>query len=60
MFLKIRTILFKVPKTIRLKAVHYFIMKILNRWELQQIVQNHLSDVEFKDLVELNKNYTKG
>ena len=28
---------FKVPKTIRLKATHYFIMKILNNRERQQI-----------------------
>ena len=28
---------FKVPKTIRLNATHYFIMKICNKRELQQI-----------------------
>ena len=28
---------FKVPKTIRLNATHYFIMKIPNKRELQQI-----------------------
>ena len=28
---------FKVPKTIRLNAMHYFIMKITNKRELQQI-----------------------
>ena len=27
---------FKVPKTIRLKAIHYFIMKILNKRELHK------------------------
>ena len=27
---------FKVPKTIRLKATHYFIMKILNKRELHK------------------------
>ena len=26
---------FKVPKTIRLSATHYFIMKIPNKWEIQ-------------------------
>ena len=32
---------FKVPKTIRLNATHYFIMKIPKKRELQQIVSNH-------------------
>ena len=29
--------LFKVPKTIRLNATHYFIMKIPNKRELQHV-----------------------
>ena len=32
---------FKVPKTIRLNPTHYFIMKIPNKIELQQIASNH-------------------
>ena len=48
---------FKVPKTIRLNATHYFIMKIPNKRELQQIVSNHLSDIDF---MKLYKGYTKG
>ena len=43
---------FKVPKTIRLNTTHYFIMKIPNKRELQQIASNHLSDIDFKDLNE--------
>ena len=39
----------KVPKTIR----HYFIMKIPNKRELQQIASNHSSDIDFKDFVKL-------
>ena len=31
----------KVSKTLRLNATHYFIMKISNKRELQQIVSNH-------------------
>ena len=42
---------FKVPKTIRLNAAHYSIMKIPNTRELQQIASNHLCDIEFKDLM---------
>ena len=50
---------FKVPKTIRLNATHYFILKIPNKRELQQIASNHSSDIVFKDLMKLYKNYTK-
>ena len=35
---------FKVPKTIRVNATHYVIMKILNKKVLQQIVSNHSSE----------------
>ena len=50
---------FKVPKTLRLNATHYFIMKIPNKRELQQIASNHSSDIEFKDFMKLYKDYTK-
>ena len=41
---------FAVPKNIRLNSTHYFIMKIPSKRELQQIVNNHSSDIDFKDL----------
>ena len=41
---------FTVPKDIRLNPMHYFIMKIPNKWELQQIAFNHSSNVDFKDM----------
>ena len=50
---------FIVPKTIRLKATHYFIMKIPNKREPQQIASNHSSDIKFKDFMKIYKNYTK-
>ena len=50
---------FKVPKTITLNATHYFIMKIPNKRELQQIASNHSSDIDFKDFMKLYKDYTK-
>ena len=46
---------FKVPKTIRLNAAHYFIMKLHNKKEIQQIASNHLSDIEFRDFMKLYK-----
>ena len=50
---------FKDTKTIRLNATHYFIMKIPNKRELQQITSNHSSDIGFKDFMKLYKEYTK-
>ena len=42
--------LFAVPKIIRLNATHYFIIKILNKRELQQFLLNHSSDIDLKAL----------
>ena len=50
----------KVPKTIRLNASHYFIMKISSKMELQEIASNNSSGTEFKDFMKLfYKYYTK-
>ena len=46
---------FKVPKDIRLNSTHSFIMKILNKIELQQISLNHSSDIGFKDFIMIYK-----
>ena len=41
---------FEVPKYVRLmNTTHFFISKILNRRELQQIAINHSSDITTKD-----------
>ena len=48
-----------MPKTVRLNATHYFIMKIPNKRELQQIPSRHLYDIDFKDFMKLYKGYTK-
>ena len=50
---------FKVPKTIRLNATHYFIVKIPNKRQLQQIASNHPSNIDFKYFMKLYKEYTK-
>ena len=39
---------FKIPRDVRLNATHFFIKKILNKRELQQIALNHLLDIDFK------------
>ena len=48
-----------MPKTTRLNATHYFIMKIPNKKELQQIVSTHSSEIDFKNFMKLYKEYTK-
>ena len=50
---------FKVPKDVRLRSTHFFIMKIPNKRELQQIALNHSSDIDFKDFMKIYKKYTK-
>ena len=49
---------FKVPKYVRLNSTHFFIIKISNKRELQQIALNHSSDVDFKDFTKIFKKYT--
>ena len=41
---------FSVPKNIILNSTYYFVMKIPNKRELQQIVFNHSSDIDFQDI----------
>ena len=45
-------------KNITLNSAHYFIMKIQNKRELQQIVFNHSSDIDFKDFMNIYKKCT--
>ena len=49
---------FKVPKDVRLNSAHFFIMKIPNKRELQQIALNHSSDINSKDFIKIYKKYT--
>ena len=44
---------FKVPKDVRNNSTHFFIMKIPNKRELQQIAINHSSDINTKDFIEI-------
>ena len=46
---------FKVPKDVRLNTTHFFIAKIPNKRELQQIATNHLSDIITKDFINIYK-----
>ena len=49
---------FAIPKTIRLNSTHYFIMKIPNKRELQQIAFNQSSDIGFKSFINVYKKCT--
>ena len=49
---------FKVPKDVRLNSIHFFIMKIPNKRELQEIALNHLSEINFKDFIKIYKKCT--
>ena len=50
---------FNVPKTIRADAILHFIMEIPNNGELLQIALNYLSNIEFKDFMNLSTDYRK-
>ena len=49
---------FKVPKDVRLNSTYFFIMRIPNKRELQQIALNHSSDIDFKDFMKIFKKCT--
>ena len=49
---------FKVPKDVWLNSTRFFIMKIPNRRELQKIVLNHSSDINFKGFMKIYKKCT--
>ena len=50
---------FKVPKQIRLNITHFFVMKIPNNRELQQVALNHSLDIDFKDFIKIYKKTSK-
>ena len=49
---------FKVPKDVRLNCTHFFIVKIPNKRELQQIALNNSSDISSDDFINIYKKYT--
>ena len=49
---------FKVPKDVRLNTSHFFIAKISNKRELQQIAINHSSDISTKDFANIYRKCT--
>ena len=49
---------FKVSKYVRLNSTHFFIMKIPNKRELQQIALNNSSGINSSDFIKIYKIYT--
>ena len=49
---------FKMRKDVRLNSNHFFIMKVPNKRELQQIALNDSSDIDFKDFIKIYKKCT--
>ena len=49
---------FKVPKDVRLNTTHFFVMKIPNKTEVQQIAINNSSDIDTKDFIKIHKKCT--
>ena len=47
-----------MPKNVRLNSTHFFIMKIPNKREIQQIALNHSSDIDFIDFIRIYKKCT--
>ena len=50
---------FFVPKDVRLNSIHYLIMKINNRKELQNISINHSADIDYKKFVNIYRECTR-
>ena len=49
---------FKVPKDVRRNSTHFFIMKIPNKRELEQIALNHSPDIDFQNFLNIYKKCT--
>ena len=49
---------FKVPKDVRLNSTQFFITKIPNKRQFQQIALNYSSDIDFKDFITTYEKYT--
>ena len=50
---------FSVPKDVTLNTTHYFIMKINNKRELQNIAMNHSADIDYQDFKKIYKECTR-
>ena len=49
---------FKIPKDVRLNTTHFFVAKISNKREIQQIAINNSSDISTKDFINIYRERT--
>ena len=49
---------FSVPKEVRLSSMHYLIMKIHDKKELQNFAINHSADIDYKDFMKIYRKFT--
>ena len=50
---------FSVPKDVRLNSIHYLIMKINHKIELQNIAINYFADIDYQDFIKIYRECTK-
>ena len=50
---------FSVPKDVTLNTTHYFVMKINNKRELQNIAINHSANIDYQDFMKIIENVQK-
>ena len=50
---------FFVPKDVRLNSIHYLIMIINNKRELQSIAINHSADIDCQDFIKIYRECTQ-
>lgn len=50
---------FALPQNAKLNSTHFFIKKVVDKWELEQIASNHLFNIYFKDIIILQNMYYK-
>ena len=48
-----------LPKNVKLNSIHYLIMKINNKRELQNIAINHSEDIDYKYFVKIYRECTE-
>ena len=53
------SVLFSVPKDVRLNSTHYLIMKINNKRELQNIAINHSANIDYNNFMKIYRECTK-
>ena len=50
---------FSVPKYVRLNSIHYLIMKINNKRELENTTINHSANIDYQDFMKIYRKCTK-